>query len=166
MARPSTAIKFVCEVCGKEFELSKSRRTFKHCYCSEKCMGIGQRVKRQIIIKDNHAEIVFQNGLIGLIDIEDVDKVKDYPWRAEKKELKNHEPYYYIGAMTRTLESDDKKRHKIMIHRLIMDCPKGLEVDHINHNPLDNRKINLRICTSSDNKRSRRSFKQERRENV
>ena len=43
-------------------------------------------------------------------------------------------------------------RGQIKVHRLIMNVndPK-LTIDHINGNPLDNRKINLRICTQSNN---------------
>lgn len=40
----------------------------------------------------------------------------------------------------------------VYIHRLVMDCPKGIEVDHIYHNPLDNRKSQLRYATSSQQK--------------
>ena len=35
--------------------------------------------------------------------------------------------------------------------REIMSCPPEYQVDHINHNTLDNRKYNLRLCTIAQN---------------
>lgn len=40
---------------------------------------------------------------------------------------------------------------KIYLHRFITNVPKGMVVDHINGNKLDNRRENLRICTQSEN---------------
>lgn len=42
----------------------------------------------------------------------------------------------------------------IYLHRFLLDAPKGLEVDHEDSNPLNNRDCNLRLATSLQNKQN------------
>lgn len=54
-------------------------------------------------------------------------------------------PYVFTRIQGRTLS----------MHRLLMATPaKGLEVDHVNGNGLDNRRDNLRVCTISQNRQN------------
>jgi len=39
----------------------------------------------------------------------------------------------------------------ILMHRFVMNCGDGYEIDHLNRNKLDNQKHNLRICNHSQN---------------
>lgn len=43
---------------------------------------------------------------------------------------------------------------KVLAHRLIMNPADGMHIDHINHAVLDNRRANLRVCTSGENTRN------------
>lgn len=43
----------------------------------------------------------------------------------------------------------------IYLHRVITDAPAGMEVDHINHDSLDNRRCNLRVVTHKQNLNNR-----------
>lgn len=51
------------------------------------------------------------------------------------------------------------KKSTIQLHRFLMDAPDGMHVDHINQNPLDNRRKNLRIVTGAQNQQNTRRFR-------
>lgn len=64
---------------------------------------------------------------------------------------------WYVARTGYVCRSGGSKGGAIFLHREIMQPPKGLVVDHINDDPLDNRRSNLRIVTTQQNVgRSRR----------
>ena len=75
-------------------------------------------------------------------DLEDFDKIKKYCWREDMG--KNG----YIVARDITKPHETKM---VSLHRIIMDCPPEMQVDHIYHNTKDNRKSKLRIVTPAQN---------------
>ena len=48
-----------------------------------------------------------------------------------------------------------ENRKLIFMHRQIMNPPKGMVVDHIKGNRLDNTRAHLRVCTHSENSQNR-----------
>ncbi len=78
-------------------------------------------------------------------DDEDEELIQKYKWCIYKGVKKN---IYYC----RTGLWINGKTKIYALHRLLLDLtnPKVL-VDHINHNGLDNRRENLRICTNAQN---------------
>ena len=88
------------------------------------------------------------SGYTVLLDDEDLDKFKDYNWYVRKPVIEGSNILYVYGDRI-----IDKKRSRVSLHRYIMGCTKGdkTTVDHINHNTLDNRKCNLRVCTYQEN---------------
>lgn len=70
----------------------------------------------------------------AIVDLEDA-------WVAKHKWHLN--AYGYASTKV-----DDKTT---LMHRIILAAPEELGVDHINHNTLDNRKKNIRLCDQADN---------------
>jgi hypothetical protein len=83
--------------------------------------------------------IPLTQGQFAIVDDEDFEALTQYKWHA----MKDCKTYYAARS---------ERGARIRMHRQIMNAPVGLEVDHINHEGLDNRRINLRLCSVSQNR--------------
>lgn len=79
-----------------------------------------------------------------LVDDEDFGKVSQYTWSISHR------------SNTKYVRTFPKGKH-LKMERLVVFTPKGMFIDHINHNGLDNRKENLRLCTHQQNMHNIRS---------
>lgn len=73
----------------------------------------------------------------ALVDNEDYERLVTVVW--------NFDPGGYSKG--KTGKGYAKSSGKVYTHRLLTNAPKGMVVDHINNNPLDNRRSNLRLTT-------------------
>lgn len=140
--------KFVkCDFCGREiWKENNQLRTRKNYFCSLNCKKDFQKQPMKYSICDDYATFIvidkFQNKHICYIDAEDV-------------KFLDHKFCITFGENNKTYWLQDFHGNKL--HRLIMSSPKNLCIDHINHNTLDNRKSNLRICTKGENNQNKKS---------
>lgn len=95
-------------------------------------------------------QISLTQGYSAIVDDEDYEWLSQHKWAVKDSRGKRY--------ATRALGSRGKQI-TIWMHRLIMNCPGGMEIDHINGDSLDNRRDNLRIVTRAQNLRNRKTFK-------
>jgi hypothetical protein len=99
------------------------------------------------IFGGNMKQIPLTQGKVALVDDEDFEELNQFKWCANKM----GKTFY----AERGYRCSGKSKTELM-HRQILNAPSGMEVDHINHNTLDNRRENIRICTLMQNRRNRK----------
>jgi hypothetical protein len=96
----------------------------------------------KIETRGDHARVYLTRGYITIVDVDDLPLIRGYNWSAHIGKNTIYAKAYVDGT-------------NILLHRLLLSPPKDMDVDHINHDGLDNRKHNLRICTRSSNNANR-----------
>lgn len=87
--------------------------------------------------------IPLTRGFFSIVDEADFDWLNQRRWRAKKSASS-------IYAVCRIKKNGKTK--EIRMHRLLMDTPKHMKSHHINHNSLDNRRVNLMNVTEREHR--------------
>jgi len=103
----------------------------------------------------SYLKLPLNKGQFTIIDKEDFERVNKYKWYAQY----DHDSRNYYAIR---IEKGTRYYLAYLILNKIPDVTTGLTIDHINRNPLDNRKENLRVINQSQqniNQRIRRTNK-------
>jgi hypothetical protein len=140
----------ICDICGKtEGKIRFTPQLEKH-LCNKhynqfrkhgKILKRTSRDPNEIILYYDYAEIILYNKhqeetARAIVDLEDVVRVSKIKWCLSSDG-------YVISTINHC--------QRIWLHRFILSIESDNVVDHINHNRLDNRKSNLRECTTQQN---------------
>ena len=83
-------------------------------------------------------QISLTQGMYAIVDDADFEWLNQWKWHIQA----GHNTYYAVRKCN---------GKRIRMHRLILGCTENEEVDHKNHNGLDNQRHNIRKCTHSQN---------------
>lgn len=87
-------------------------------------------------------KIPLTHGKFAIVDDEDFEYINQWKWHT--KEGKN--TFYAIRT-----EGSGENKKRFRMHRVVMNAPDGIEVDHRDRNGVNNRKENLRLATHQQN---------------
>jgi hypothetical protein len=84
--------------------------------------------------------IPLTQGQNAIVDAADFEWLNQWNWHA-----------HWVPDTKSFVAGRDEHRKSIYMHRFITNCDPNKEVDHKDHNTLNNRRNNLRPCTHSQN---------------
>jgi hypothetical protein len=94
--------------------------------------------------------ILLTRGKFTVVDDEDFEKTKKITWYFSYAKVKTK---IDCGGYAKGYNPQTGKN--VFLHRFILNIPSNIQVDHVNHDKLDNRRCNLRLATRSQNNMNR-----------
>ena len=145
-----------CVECGASLEGKRGTRGV-HRFCDKSCAQSHRnrlhatRTAELPPIERGVRFVPLTLGMFAKVDEIDFADVSRWNWTATKCGSKRRNPSYYAarGRSPKEIEETGKSG-LILMHRYLMDEPPE-DVDHRNLDSLDNRRVNLRKATASQN---------------
>lgn len=128
-------------VCTNCPALPGQMRVTKETECCRLFQKRGPRVLRTAPPEPQDSSIrhiPLTQGKYTIIDAADYERVAAFNWCVSASGNRVYAQSYMNGKT-------------MVLHRFLTNAPAGMVVDHIDHNGLNNRRSNLRICTSQQN---------------
>jgi hypothetical protein len=137
----NSRVRWLCQCsCGETALITTRGLTSGRSTRCNRCAG--RKANPTRVIDFDTLAIICPDGREFLIDKRDYTLVKSYHWTIN--------PRGYVCSNTFGVN--------IQLARVLFGLPpysRNREVDHISGDPLDNRRCNLRLCSTSDNARNR-----------
>ncbi len=114
--------------------------------------------KRELILRpDGCYDVPLTRGLFAIVDAEDAELVGRYNWCAGPTSDGSA-----FRAQRGDMHPSGERQYTLYLHAFLIygrgPHGHGRQVDHRNHDPLDNRRANLRAATYSTNGANRRGW--------
>lgn len=90
-------------------------------------------------------------GQRTIVDVADLEKLSTHRWHATGP-VQSTKKYY---ACTKIRPVPKANQKTLLLHRFLLDAEPGQEIDHVNGDTLDNRRINLRLTDRRGNQNNR-----------
>jgi hypothetical protein len=97
--------------------------------------------------------IELTQGQVALVDDLDFDRINQWKWSA------NWDPKAQSFRAGRNITVSPGKQSTVFMSRFIMNAKPDEDVDHRNHDTLDNRRDNLRRCSNNQNMQNKRRYR-------
>ena len=101
---------------------------------------------KTLTTEQGYRKITLSDGTVTLVDEDDYEALNQYSWY----KWRSGNNWYAV----RTITVKYPKQQMFMMHRVVLEAPEGVMVDHINGNSLDNRRSNLRLCNNTQNQQN------------
>lgn len=145
-----------CSVCGK---LSKKKYTYnKQILCERhyvQCKKYGAPQDKNPRTCNDLNEFYIENNIAHFyLYNQRCDKIGEFLVDADDVELIRYKKWCYSRSTGYVLTGNNiGKNKRVPLHRYLLFgyTKSDKTVDHINHNKLDNRRCNLRVCTQTQN---------------